>query len=791
MAVLLAACLALQSTLARASVIVQVAPVSGVSGSAAAAAGAAIPLRATRAALRTPLSGTTLIPALPAVSAPVPLTLDNSLPRAIRPAAQASAALPAPATAAKPAADPASRPATARSRPASGGTAPLDQAQSRSRISLRLGRVAGEIARGRAGLDNLPAEAARGAAEAQIARLTGRSVISRAGSTPVPAARPIAAATPRHGLARPQAAADSPGLSRAGTKDAAPAKPAALEKAGRKGFLGRIGDFFRARTTVFRDPARNKAFWRIFLGEQIYMVGFQMYVVALPYLIQSFTRNTLKENGRLAGTTPEALTELVRQNRSLARIAHWVSQAVSYVAIPLFAKGQEGPRKWLVRSALIRMAVLAGIPAIFFFSGVFSARTALFVLLGLIGAQSFFQGLYVTMMGGSIARILGDKSVKPSERLRANSIRSLGSALISILAPAIAGKIAGIKDLFGKMGAGSAVIYGIYAAAVGLAGLVFATIRILAEKRPAAPGMEDAASLDDTPAIKGLGSVLKGVWVSMREGLKLVMKSRFLRTLLLLNLIMSLFSDPLIFNVLPEFVGAVLKASPGAMDGILGVPVLGWFMDGLISTPMGFFGMLVMFGSIGSVLATILVNPLRAVFKKLGFRTEESLTIPFYAVSFVQVLAFWAMIHSPSFWGVLFLYALQSLSAGFVGLVMTGIYQKNISKYSSKQMNRVLAANSFLGILAAIAATYIYGFVLKGIPIATSLMIAGVAMTVLGVLQIASPWMYFTKEERKGAGRKPPSLRRRGQEHRPPDTGRGPDGHGHMPKTSGPLRADS
>ena len=47
----------------------------------------------------------------------------------------------------------------------------------------------------------------------------------------------------------------------------------------------------------------------------------------------------------------------------------------------------------------------------------------LYVLLALIGAASFFQGISVTMSSGASARILGDRTVTPAERMKANSIK--------------------------------------------------------------------------------------------------------------------------------------------------------------------------------------------------------------------------------------------------------------------------------------------------------------------------------------------------------------------------------
>ncbi|MDE2292825.1 MAG: hypothetical protein KGL53_12145, partial [Elusimicrobia bacterium] len=412
---------------------------------------------------------------------------------------------------------------------------------------------------------------------------------------------------------------------------------------------------------------------------------------------------------------------------------------------------------WLVRSFFIRSALLAAVPLLFFSTGILSAHAAMWTLMLLIGGHAFFQGISVTMDSGTNTRILGDDSVTPEERLRANSILSFASAVIAIIAPAIAGRVATMPDWFGKHGTGSAVLYGVYALAVALAGFIFTSLRLRDLKnKEAAPG---AAGTPAAARPHGIVGALKDVGVSMKEGVKLVLKSRFLRISVLLSLISSLFSDPLVFNVLPEFVGNVLKTSPATMTWAMHVPVLGWFLQGLVSTPMGFFGLLVAFSSIGSALVALLADPVRKLLQRFGFKNEAAMTIPLYALAFLQVPAFWAMVYLPSFWGVLLLYGAQTLVAGFAGLVISGAMQKKLGGYEPKQLNQVLAAESFLSILAAILSTWLYGFVLTGISIKTSLIIAGVATTVMGVLELASPWLYFTKAERKGTEEavKPPT----------------------------------
>ncbi|MFH1724386.1 MAG: hypothetical protein ABII00_07170 [Elusimicrobiota bacterium] len=767
-AALLALSLAIQPTLVRAGTAVTAASVR-TSATPAVAAGAVANALAP-ATLRLSLPKTPLSSGLPSLATP---DLSLPAPMAASPTRSAAAAPVRARTDRPDSSQPAARDAAsadealsrARQAPAAG-----EKKSPRAKLGRRLKSLFNAVSAERATLRELPAEGASAAANAQIGRLTGEKTRALPVAAHQPgvgapveptAVNPLPSLNPAQSPALlPQSERGPPGKSAKAERKARKASP----KPGKKGLIRRIKDAIAGKLRIFKDPQRNKAFWRLFLGEQLYMIGFQMYVVALPYMMKAFTQNNLAEDGRLRDTTAEALNALVRRNRSLARISHWVAQAVSYAAIPLFTKdGKAGPRKWLVRAALIRAAVIAGIPAIFFASGLFTAQTALLVLMGLIAAQSFFQGLYVTMMAGSTARIMGDKSVDPAERIRANSIRSFAAAIVALIAPAIAGSIAGIKDLFGKMGSGSAVIYGIYAASVGLAGLVFATIRMLGQPNDASAEALRAEAAG--PKVRGIGGALKSLWTSMVEGVKLIFNNRFLRTLLAISIITSLFADPLIFNVLPEFVETTLAANPAAVEGLLRVPVLGWLMSRLVTTPMGFFAMLVTFSSLGCAIAALLLNPLRSLYKKLGFKTEESLTIPFYIMAFLQVPAFWAMTMISSPPAILLLWGLQNLVVAFSGTVMAGIHQKTLSRYTSKQMNQVLAANSLVTILAAILATYLYGSVLAGIPIATSLLIAAVATTVLGLLRLASPWLLFSRAERRGESPGTPPAKAKKQEN--------------------------
>ncbi|MBI5208786.1 MAG: hypothetical protein HY927_02285 [Elusimicrobia bacterium] len=571
----------------------------------------------------------------------------------------------------------------------------------------------------------------------QFNALTGeRFLRGRPAGDPITAAPESVDDAKPSGLAKPETAA-------AEAKSAE--VPAAAAEAGGKAKL----------TEVFKDPERNKSFWRYLKGYVVFLFGFQMYMVGLPYLISAFTKNTLKESGDARLENAEALKSLIRQNRSLARVAHWVSQAFSYITIPLFArKNADNPKKWLVRSLLVRSVLLTAVVGLFFASGLFSMPVALGILFGLIGVHSFFQGISVTMESASKTRVFGDKSVTPEERRKANSILTFVAAAISIVGPAIAGQISMVKDLFGKTGVGGVVVYGIYGVAVGLAGLIYASIKMFGNKA-AAEGQASPQDGEKAAPAKGGGffKVVKDLGKSLKDGLVLIWHNRFLRTMLGITLVSYLFSDPLVFNVLPEFAANIIQSSSG-LQAILNLPVIGWFFKGLTSTPMGYFALMNVMASVGSIVATALVRPLTKLFNKMGFRTEEGLTIPFYLIAALEVPLFWLMIFSPSMLAVVALYGLQSFVLGFAGIAVAGVDQKVSGSFSKEDLPKVLAAQSFVGILAAIASTLVYGFVLTNIPIATSLYIAAIATTVLGALRIAAPWMAFTKEQRKGVGKK-------------------------------------
>ncbi|MBI5622149.1 MAG: hypothetical protein HY924_00075 [Elusimicrobia bacterium] len=608
--------------------------------------------------------------------------------------------------------------------------------QSVSKTAEVLAPALTEVSRTIAGqaqsLSEAPAEGARLTAAAQFNRLTGERW-----------------AQPGEDLdAAPEASKDSSSGQGLTAPEARPAKgsaagtPAPVKEP-------EAGQAKKGWFQVFKEPERNKSFWRYVSGYAVYIFGIEMYVVGLPYLISSFTRNLLRENNdsRLAGE--EAVRDLIRENRSMARIAHWVAQAFSYASTPIFTRNPEGgPRKWLVRSFLIRSAIIMLIPTLFFASGLFSLQAALWTLFGLIAVQSFFQGLSVTMESAATARIMGDASVTDSERTKANSILTFLGALVAIIGPALAGQISLVQELFGKTGVGGAVIYGIYGIAAGIAGLIYATISIIGRRAKDAK----AAAPEEAPAkkpfsLKGLG---RDLYTALRDGIKLVFQNRFLRTMTLLTLVISLFSDPLVFNVLPEFVEGLIAAQSGAVGAIMKVPVIGWFLKGLTSTPMGYYGMLVAFFSAGNILATVLMEPMKRLFQKLGFKNEESLSIPFFLVSVLEVPVFWALISATSMWAVLGFYGLSALVTGFAAILLAGLHQKALGKYSDSQITKILAAESLLGILAAILSTYLYGFALGGIPIATALLMAAGAISVLGVLRIAAPWLFFSKAERQG-----------------------------------------
>ncbi|MFI5351114.1 MAG: hypothetical protein ACHQ2Z_16340, partial [Elusimicrobiota bacterium] len=226
-------------------------------------------------------------------------------------------------------------------------------------------------------------------------------------------------------------------------------------------------------------------------------------------------------------------------------------------------------------------------------------------------------------------------------------------------------------------------------------------------------------------------------------------KDRFLRTMLILSTISSLFSDPLVFNVLPEYIEKLAANSAGTVGAIMAIPGLGWFLKTLTSTPMGNFALMLVMASVGSIVAALTIKPLTKVFRKFGFKTDEALTVPFYFLAALEAPLFYLMIHTPTMLGAVALYGVQSLAVGYVGIALSGLYQKKLGDQKDEDVNKIQAANSLIGIGAAIISTIVYGFILTNIPIATSLMIAAIATAVMSALHVAAPFLSFSKDQRK------------------------------------------
>ncbi|MDD5657240.1 MAG: hypothetical protein PHF00_08300 [Elusimicrobia bacterium] len=643
---------------------------------------------------------------------------DLSLPK-IGLAAPAFAAFPAPVPAA----------AQAGIAPAVVPAAPAAAEAARAMAEQRLAPAAQAAREAVAGLERASSDEAREAVEAQFSILTGARRVPGAPEDFAAVADFHAAAGLRGAVLESYA-----GMPLRPAEPAAKAKsPRAVEGGGGRG-------------QVFHDPERNKSFWRYLGGYVVYLFGIQMYIVGLPYLVSAFTKNSLRDNNDPRAAAAETVKTLIRENRSLARIAHWGAQAISYATIPLFTRNSNGSLHWLPRSFWIRSAILGGIVTLFFASGLLSVSGALYALIGLIAVQSFFQGLSVTLEGAGVARMLGDESVTPAERMKANAIFTFVESLMSIIGPAVAGQIAQIRNWLGKMEVGGALIYGIYAIATGVAGLIYATVKLFSRK---APNSGTAAESDQPVGKLSVKDVLRELWTSLRDGVKLVFKDRFLRMWTIMTLLISLFADPLKFNVLPELVEGLIHGS-GAIGAVLKIPVVGWLVQGMISTPMGFFSMLVVFSSLGGLAASLLMEPLRKFLARFGFKSEESIMMPLYALAALEIPLFWLMISVSSPWLMLPLYGLQTFVNSFGLMAIIGLHQKKLGAYAQGGgVSKILAAESFLGILAAIVATYLYGFVLSGIPIATSLLIAAVATTIYGIVRAASPWLLFSKAERR------------------------------------------
>jgi len=303
----------------------------------------------------------------------------------------------------------------------------------------------------------------------------------------------------------------------------------------------------------------------------------------------------------------------------------------------------------------------------------------------------------------------------------------------------VLGRIHPIKN---KTGVENAVIYGVYAGVAALTGLIYAKIKIFGGQTPT-----DAAASATEAVPMTLGAKLKMMGRSIWDGLRIVIHDRLLRAMLALSMISALFEDPLVSNVLPDYVNNLAAKSPGTIAAILRMPGLGRALKAMMGTAMGNFALLIFMGSLGTIAAALLMPRLIRFFQKHGFKTEESLSIPFYFIAALEAPLFLLMIHTPTLLGVIGLYCLQALVIGFNGINIGGLYQRNMKSQKKEDVNKIYAANSLLTILVTIASTYAYGFLLKGISIADSMRIAAGVTGIVALVRLVAPFASFTKAQ--------------------------------------------
>jgi hypothetical protein len=567
-----------------------------------------------------------------------------------------------------------------------------------------------------AGLDRAGGDASSAKASAQFATLTAEPLTAAAADVSVPAG----------------AMGDA---------------PSGLLKSTARTALKKLG----AITQVSKNPERNKSFWLYVLGSGIFNLVYQMSVVGSPYLVSSMTRNALNENSDPRASNPAAIDALIDSNRSMARISFLGAQALSFMTAPLFTRhtAAEGPQKLLVRTTFIRAGILAFVPILFFSTGLLGAQASLLLLFGLFAVQSFFQGQTAVADNAAVTRMLGDSSVTADERIKANSIFTFSNATLAIIGPIIAGMLAGVRPVMEKTGVGSAAIYGVFAIGLALSGVVHSTIKLFT-----GPDKGVAAGTNVGPSRKGLLSTLHDLWLSIKTGTLIVVKDRLLRTLLILSGVSAIIMDPLIFSVLPKYIEHLVLLNPGSVGAVLNIPGIGWLLTLLSATPMGNFAMMIAFASVGSIIGAFLIKPVTALLNKLGFKTEESKTVPLYFLAALEAPLFLLMITTPTLLGVIALYGLQALATSFIGIAIQGLIQKKMGEQQPGDINRIMVAQSLISMAIAIASTFVYGFLLPGIALDTLMLIASAAIGAVAVVRVAAPFLAFSKESRKQGSEK-------------------------------------
>lgn len=476
------------------------------------------------------------------------------------------------------------------------------------------------------------------------------------------------------------------------------------------GLLERLARWMGKPFRVFPDPDRNKQFWYYVLGQAMVSIGVSFHYSALPKLVAPNKEDT-KELG-------------------INRAVNWTSQAAASLATGPYVN-RSSNRNVLVWSYLGRTLLLLAVPVLFF-HGAFATP----VFLAIIFATGFLQSMGMTAGSVAFNRILGENQEQFN---KANAVYSLVIYTVSFIAPLAAGAFIGIMDVRYGLLAGNALSYGVYAALLFFAALLYKNF--LRSPVPVASLMGESAQPKSQ----------RGLLKEISEGFRLIWRDRFLKLSLAFSTLYVFAGDAIVFTALPRYIQDVLGASTALPPGLGGIPVLGTFLTGLTSSA-GAFGLYLAASALGLGLATAwMMRKSRSSVSAGKDELDSSAALSplerqarwSSILAGLGMLTYWGVFFIPNLWLSVSFMILGAMLQGPAGVIWSSLNQRVLLENHPKNMGKVYSAIFFYQLLVSIAGILFFGWLMGAVSTVAALWIVCGALSIVAVLNFIEPFILF------------------------------------------------
>jgi Zn-dependent protease with chaperone function/MFS family permease len=442
-------------------------------------------------------------------------------------------------------------------------------------------------------------------------------------------------------------------------------------------------------TRVLPDPARNRAFWRYTWGQAIANIGVAFHYSSLAKMLDP------------KGEHPSRVTD----NRAVSSGAQL---SASILTGPL--SDRVSPRTMLVATYLGRGLLYMSVPILFFHGwfviGAFHA---------IIAAAAFLQSAGGTACSVALQRILGDDEAHYN---RANAVHNAVVSATGVIGPLLAGVFIAALDARLGLFSGNALAYGVAGLMLALTGLLYLKLSL-----PRGPPAKEG----EQTGPRGLGARV----AELVAGFKLIFRSRFLRTWLMISTFTFLLADPMMFAALPLYLKSL------GLTGGAQAAAFTWYLAA---------------SALGTGAASLFMARRRAPEPPAKEGEPTRLERQGWWTSRLHGLS-WLLYAGVFFAPTLpisIAFMIAAMAAAAPGMAVWGsLVQKTIAEETPRDAGKVYASIFFWQMTASILGSVGFGLLLAAVSAGFALKLAGAVMLVIAFLDWLQPRLVLPRAGKK------------------------------------------